>query len=577
MMQLLCSGVVLDLYDNASLQFTHKNPLFAFDKMECERTTQFKLPCTPTNDEVLGLARIPAYGGAGMRQRFAAQLQDGILVKDGYLYVSAYDGKDYTAVFVTGELVGLQAIKNAGKLSDILDYTAAMQVGSPYQPSIVKSMWYAQATYKTNGLVSPSLRASQVAKDALNTIGVTYSIDSDYFRLFKGIPSGVVEQDGGFARTIVFPSTSDPVPTVASAVMSGAHGLANVFQVVEAGVGGTIVNGGVTSYYKGKVKQFKCLQPVTITFPEDWDDDLFIGYFATQPDEYTNILGAFAFLGDRSFDNTKTITGDSLRNRNVELATNDLFTFIHIDDWNPNYSSSLGSGVGWFFEGGNLSDIVFSVEGGDIALFDYVRAQDQLPNITLVQLLKSLATANGKVLYYTDANGVTYDDLNFSTWSVKEVTTLTKRSEVARTFSDYGQANIIEFQSDEGVKESERITSDYPIANANLKESVTLQTIPLSEGASEGSRVFVRNPNDSTLLADADTTDMYMQRTKLPKNANLQTLCTRSTQIKIECRMSLYDYMQIVPKTLLLVDANKYVWTERSWQKDVAKFTLAKI
>jgi len=577
MMQLLCDGVLLDLYDNAGLQFTHKNPLFAFDKMECERTTQFKLPCTPTNDRVMALARIPAYVGTGMRQRFAAQLQDGILVKDGYLYVSGYDGKDYTAVFVTGELVGLQAIKNAGKLPEILDYTAVLQIASPSNPSTTKSNAWYQIDYKTNGLVSPSLRAYQVAKDALDAIGVSYTIDADYFRMFKGIPSGVVEQSGSFSRTTVFPSLTDPVPTCATAVMSGAHGLANLFTIQEAGIGGTLVNGGTTYYYKGKVKQFKCLQPITITFPEDWDNDIFFGYFASQPTEYIDILGAFAFLGDRSFNESKVITGDSLRGRSVELATGDMFTFIHYDDWNPNYSGSAGTGQGWFFEGGVLSDLVFSVEGGDLALFDYVREQDQLPEITLVQLLKALATANGKVLYYTDADGVSYDDLNFSTWSVKEIDTLTKRGEVSRTFGDYGQENIIEYQSDEGVLDIERITQDYTIPNVNIKESNTLQTIPFSEGGAEGNRIYVRNPNESDFLADADTTDFYMQRVKLPQNANLQRLCTQSTQFKIECRMSLYDYMQITPKTLLMVDNNKFVWTERSWQKNVAKFTLAKI
>ena len=116
-MQLLCNGIFLDLYDNTSVQFKHENPLFAFDKLSCERTTQFKLPTTPVNDKAFELARIPAYKGEGMRRRFAAQLQDGQVVKDGYLYVSNFDGKDYAAVFVTGELIGLQEIRDAGKIA----------------------------------------------------------------------------------------------------------------------------------------------------------------------------------------------------------------------------------------------------------------------------------------------------------------------------------------------------------------------------------------------------------------------------------------------------------------------------
>ena len=121
-MQLLCNGVLLDLYDNAGLQFTHSNPLFAFDDLKCERTTNFKLPATPTNDRVFSLAKIPAYSGEGMRRKFTCKLQAGAVVRDGYLYVANFDGKDYNAVFVTGELVGLQRIKDLGKLSELKEY-----------------------------------------------------------------------------------------------------------------------------------------------------------------------------------------------------------------------------------------------------------------------------------------------------------------------------------------------------------------------------------------------------------------------------------------------------------------------
>ena len=59
MMQLVCNGSRLDLYENTDLQFMEENPLFAFDNIKCERTTSFKLPATPTNDRVFSLARIP--------------------------------------------------------------------------------------------------------------------------------------------------------------------------------------------------------------------------------------------------------------------------------------------------------------------------------------------------------------------------------------------------------------------------------------------------------------------------------------------------------------------------------------
>lgn len=93
-MQLICNGVSLDLYDNASFQFKRTNPLFAFDKLACERTTEFKLPATKTNDRVFGIARLPVLKGNGMRRRYDAQLLMSGIVRKGYLYVSEWTGKE---------------------------------------------------------------------------------------------------------------------------------------------------------------------------------------------------------------------------------------------------------------------------------------------------------------------------------------------------------------------------------------------------------------------------------------------------------------------------------------------------
>ena len=144
MMQLLCNGVRLDLYDNVELQFKHSNPIFAFDKLECERTTEFKLPATPTNDRVFGLARIPAYNGAGMMVQFPAELQVGTLVRTGYLYVSKYE-KDYAAILVTGEMVKLLAAKEAGNVKDYMsnDTSAYGQIsGYAAQYTLIQTLRY---------------------------------------------------------------------------------------------------------------------------------------------------------------------------------------------------------------------------------------------------------------------------------------------------------------------------------------------------------------------------------------------------------------------------------------------------
>lgn len=155
MMLLLCNGVRLDLYKDFGLQLKHTNPLFAFDKLECERTTEFKLPTTPTNDRVLSLARIPAYNGTGMMVKFPAELQAGAIVMTGFMYVRQYDGKDYTAVLTVGDMVGLLRLKEAGNLPDLVgndnaNYGVLTPLGATY--TLIQTLGYANRLQSVGGL-----------------------------------------------------------------------------------------------------------------------------------------------------------------------------------------------------------------------------------------------------------------------------------------------------------------------------------------------------------------------------------------------------------------------------------------
>ena len=84
-MQLFCNNVRLDLYEDADIQLKKTNPAYAFGELSSERSTQFKLPATPTNDRVLALARIPAYTGNAMRVKLPARLVCGLVVREGFL------------------------------------------------------------------------------------------------------------------------------------------------------------------------------------------------------------------------------------------------------------------------------------------------------------------------------------------------------------------------------------------------------------------------------------------------------------------------------------------------------------
>lgn len=599
MMQLLCNGVVLDLYDNAGLQFTHKNPLFAFDSVACERTTQFKLPATPTNDSVLSVARVPAYSGAGMRQKFAAELQAGMVVQSGYLYVSNFDGKDYNAVFVTGELLGLQNIKNLGKIADFMTYSDTVRIGDsslqPYTARQNGDRWQlVNYSQPQNEIRVPSICLEKIYNDIVTAKGITAAaLPTEAAQLW------LISQGKGFDEPMQFKNDvtdgSQPVgindPDPANPLNEILENT-TVFDYEDTIYEVQIISSGGNNR-KYKVRQFRAKTDVTIDCPDDWPDTLYVYDLSLthdDPDNYTHFYGGRYFESDSYTDPQTHIIpiGEPLKGRSFSVAAGECFSFVDsrifenyrvdvLGQWFYNYGFRLDfSGDGEFSH-----NYYFKVKSeSTVKNGELCRLQDNLPAITFTDLLKVFAAVSGKVLNYDEANGITFEELDFSTWGspIDLTPSLTKMSELQRTFSDYAQQSHIEYRSDDTVRE--RIRATYEIYNDNIAQEKTLLTIPFSEGdfwTAIPVWVFVDKDVKTEVLGSDMSGSAALWRVALPKNSGVQTLCSESTQIKIECRMPLMQYHAIGAKTLLMVHNKRYVWVERSWQKDTAKFTLAQL
>ena len=450
-MLLLCNNIRLDLYENTNLQFKHTNPLFAFDKLECERTTQFKLPTTPANDRAFALARVPAYAGAGMRRKFAAQLQEGTIMKDGYLCVSEYDGKDYTAIFVTGELLSLQAVKNAGKISEFYDNNTIAKYG----------------VIETNPFVGQIFQTLQYANILINNGGVSaYSIDASACR-----------------------------PCI------------NLYLLMVYALQQTLGMG-------------------LATVPTDLRDIVYI------PEQFNDANGE-------------------------EIKT----------------------------AGANI------------------RLGDNLPEWTGIELIQALANLGGYLPNYENDTLSFVKDLSELSATVDITGKLTKRGQVTRALSGFSRHNTVEWKNADQYG-LQSLAFDYQIDNDNIEDTRVLHTIP----AQPARYVSTVMPSITgvALLWDKYARDNFIQRDIVPLGAEwiarfntgatnqntllaydiysippanpiMQAICAQETQIKVEARMSMLEYYAIRPKTTLQVDGSRYVWLERSWQRETATFTLAKI
>lgn len=605
MMQLLCNGVRLDLYDNAGLQFTHNNPLFAFDKLECERTTQFKLPCTPTNDAVFALARVPAYAGAGMRRKFAAELQAGTVVKKGYLYISKFDGTDYEAIFVTGEFIGLQTVKNLGKIADIMQYSEsviAYQNIYNANNAALDALLLAHMRYngQTGTNIKPSINIGLLIDKICTHLNIACNTPAQAYKMRLApyelvLPASEVghmhsTNTGVSPINTIYPDELQRL-TIVENDMTGTY--TRTYHNGHNNPLGEVIQVDTTSQVSA---HFKSLNNIVLTFPDDMPSNYVLIFINDAMPMGCTFYGNYSFTKVQPAVGQPAVavfSGTPLAGRSVEIPANYSFllaraddyvvttqnTYIYIDDEPVPVTETAR---GWDFSNGLTYNFSVQIEPqeSEAQNGDTIRLQDNLPEITFTELLKGLATELGLVLNYSDANGITFEDVNYATYPIKAVATLEKRSEVKRCFSDYQQNNIVSYTKDDAFTESEQTPVVYTIDNKNLQVQKDLLVLHWTNGgayATSSGVIAFDKVGRKTFLELRAGADIDAMRATIIKNNNIQGLCDASTQFKITARMTMMEYNAIGAKVVLNIDGSLYLWTERSWQDDTATFTLAKV
>lgn len=619
------NAVAIEFAEDTDLQFIKKNVLFAFDAIELERTTEFDIPETAFNNAVFGLAKWPQAHGDKMRQRFPVQLQCGAVIKNGFLYISSYADGVYKAVFVTGQLLGLKAIKEAGKLKDV--YNGLHDTKIEWPPSYIHSAdddeqwdWEYYNYLQNKGEKSPSVNLQGVLVRLLLKLG--YQINtSNVPEVYRVIPQlqGMDFRPFTIERTIV----GVPQATEATAV--------NLCD--------TTINDMLLPYCKNdqitpihyqlytedeqgynfvsryaKVAHFSFNLPAKIKFDEDFPDNIFIGEF---DDTVTtnHFINGFKFIGGYELDNLSytegeydedgnpkvnfTTSGARLAGRTISLEKNKPFIFVSVWDAMGDFADIIRDNKRRFVPSRYTMEDGTIVSTLDVPLnvsfeFDEEETQplflkDNLPDTDIVSCAKSIATMAGLLLMWDEEREILYYETgnDLEQWDVIKLPPVAV-GEMSRTFSDYAQHNKIYFESSSNVVDADKIVRDYTIENVNIEESKELLKIPFSEASYsvdssglnllylDNGREEADKPSIGIAGADSGCND-YMLRAKLPAVDLIRELCEDSTRIKVDFVCSLIEYEQINFKTLIYHQGVEYVWTELQWKNGIMSAELSKI
>lgn len=600
-MQLICNGVSLDLYESENLRLVKKNPLFAFDELSAERSSQFKVPSTPTNDRVFKLSKRPDFYGEGMRQRYKCQLQAGAVVQNGYLYVSSFDGKDYQCIMLVGMLFDIKTfgVHEWGSLrfGGLRLRNGSIDANSPDVKIIDTPRYYLQGSQEPTPSVDVGALFHMLNDQGL--LPISGMDDSIKLRLLPKTAAewGVREQLTDIAETLINENPTEHRMGVTSSE--------NIIEASDSTIRVWIEDNPEPDIEYMRGFHFPG-NTCSITFPEDTPQNLCIccvgePSIATQGGFYY----AVRFVGDRGFMRPATpegqveYYGEPLAGRTIELDVNDTSGFLLLTGAGLPYDQYYGQQVFSFNDFDFTREPNYSLDvrvtgrwfSGQGVPVNYI-----LKDLSLGQLIKQYMAVSGKLIgLQSDGKYAFFDDIDPKIIEPEII----KISAISRKFGNYAQRNYIRFADDkDNMLPDEATQMEYLLQNVNLEEEKTIEKLEAVEGGIYRDSELSDEENiENNLLelrgaeynaeqtgfelasdALAEISDFtHMKRATLRKSELLQRLCEASTQIKIDARMPFFQYNKIDSDTALLVHNTLYTWTESQWQKNVAQLTLAKI
>lgn len=625
-MRLLCNGKELELADGSSLTFKKQNVLFAFDNMSCERTVSFDIPATPVNDAILGLSRLPELPGEGMRRKFDAILEDGLVQKSGYIYVGSYKGGKYSAIFVSGELVQLQRLKDLGKISDILK-GEGMRYATEYGAQAIRPVsgyTFGNVLYHLPYTDTPESQVVMPSVGVGEILGLIQYVTG--VRMTTSLPGDV-----NYQRLVL--TSLNPFEEISArytAVHHESYGTDQGYNqygtthdfVLEANISSAFdwlvskeqvqqewVNENGTKLYAYPT-MLTAKTTLAVTFPDDFPDDYYV-IADPRVNTYMTFLGGYSF--SKVSDYSIQRYGEPLAGRTIIIPKGQ--TWLVVTDEHYRYSYNA---MRWKFTS-SLEPFTLGISGGEeINKGDTVVLANNLPEVSVVEFLHAIAATTGRVLSFSAVNGVQFDSVNLASFSQLDITDrVISRDELTRKFSDYAQHNIIKTKQSEWVRHFE--TADYRVDNDNLEAEKELLTIPFSEANAWYNGVLeIRLPytdkdgndikgEEEVVLAsyyeigkehidpswpedeDEWTDEMWEQwfrwldtsdqlkRITFPLNAGIKSLCDASTSLTLKARLTLQEYESITEHTAILYAGTRYVWTEAQYSKGVVTLKLSKI
>ena len=580
-MRIWINGTQLDTYDG-SVSVSKSNNLWKFGKAEFVHTQTVKLPATNNNKALLDFADEFRTQSSVARGFVDCLVEIDGVFEQGRLYVSGYEDGEFSVIMTFGKELQSLDVKLADAIKDsvIPDH---LRIGTntnfmgtnlyDADGNVVK-----KANVKTNYLLS-LLQSSGVSiinynAFSLSSLGIAFDVDADDPTQFERSIDVSVTRDGTYVSSEDI-QTQDVIYTYAlglSDFSQYAKVSSNTYEIYYFNNLKPVSGRPYSKYYYGRISYLQFPFNIELRFG-DGASDLAVGFLdESKQGDFTYIPvtkwhGHYINVEDFEVNGKKAgqVVTDDLSGTRLSIPANQKFVIYNFEDFEYNKELIEGSFVTGYFTGGSVNDFNITIPIS-YGLF----SKQFIPDITIYQLLQTLAAYKQRLLYFdgTKYTLASVGDISGGNEYVCNDVIAGGYSVTDKAF-DFAQHNYVDFKSGGNVL-------DYTTNNVHLDEEKTLLTIPFDGGYYAGGGDTTFKPAEG-FPAIGNVNGIGFLFYNISNVVGLNAFLQKTRQVKVKFRMSYLDFSSIKELDNFEYRGAQLQWSSLQWSDGWCTATLQTI
>lgn len=566
----------LDFEEGGSLGFKSQNPHFRFCDVNLDRSVEFTVPATDRNRLLLAFGEDANEYGEMLRKLHACQMVYDGGAALGTLAVTAYEGEAFKCVFYKGASDWLDKSQDL-KLADCVtsfkgivwsagDTPVDANLADPDNIAVIMKYENGLLNHSTWQLV-PSVNINRFLSDIFTNLGIQFTTDlpTDFW-MVAGSMKGADRESLTLTQTDKTTASVSPASALVDTInFDVEYATARVF--------GVYIGGG-----SEQVQGFKALDNIKMTLGTLPADVYIVKWSSVL--KQCECLGGYSSGGE----------GEDISGHTVELNKGNIFFFADRDGDIVDYDLILYGGgyFGWKDTAHPMSISVTIAKNEEMALGDIWQLQENMPDMTVFEFLRSVALATGRELTVDPDTGVSLAVGSYGqSGDFKKLENVISVDHVSRVVDSWGantrDAEIV-FDEEEYVMQP--IVSQYPVPNENTADTDEHQSkfstglvgangIEIHDVKLEGGVYKFAAKKWTIGMVDPNST--WLQRIEQPAPVAYDDISANSTCLRVKVSAEEAEFFALKPSTTFLWRGATFVWTDADWSAGVMGLTLQRV